>query len=223
MSKFAEETVLITGANRGLGLALALEFSHTHRVIAHARRWLPSFPLMDEWVLVEGDLREQSTIDELERVSMAWDLNILVNNAGKYLAAPMGKFSTADVRELMEVNLLVPIQLTMGLWPIISRNGGVIVNINSWAGKNGSRNETVYSATKHGLRGFSRSLQFDATRDNVRVLDVFLGALSTAFKGGEDKLSISPTDAAGIIHQLVCYGAESMDMREVDLGRRRYS
>jgi short-subunit dehydrogenase len=99
----------------------------------------------------------------------------------------------------------------------------VIININSLAGKSDSPGEAVYAASKHGLRGFSSCLQYDATRDGVTVLDVYLGGMQTDMTKGREgwgKL-INPAKAADVIYSL---GRKVSTLRitEAEIRRRRY-
>ena len=99
----------------------------------------------------------------------------------------------------------------------------MIVNISSSAGKYPSDGECAYCASKHGLRGFARSFQFETNRHNIRIVDIYLGAMKTGMV--KDRLDsekfIQTSDAAELILQ-VSKDYPSMRINEIDIGRRNY-
>jgi short-subunit dehydrogenase len=229
------KTVLITGANRGLGKALAECFSYNHRriprsieykLILNARkfdlnksRWFNFLSSGCAYDFVDGDLLHSDTISKLA----ANDVDILINNAGVRFAKPFSELSEDEIRETIDTNLMAPILLTKALWTALKKNKGLVVNINSLAGKTGGNGETAYCASKHGLAGFSSALQFDATKDGIRVIDVFVGAMQTNMtkeRKDYEKL-IYPKDVAETIYSL-CKDYASMRITEININRRRY-
>lgn len=223
------KTVLITGASRGLGKALVEIFTsknhnflgpdNDYRLILHCKESELPKPMGIECDVVKGDLILDDTISSLAE----YDIDILINNAGIYINKPFAETTEDDFREIIDINLLTPILLTKALWPTLKKNSGLVININSMAGKQGGQGETAYCASKHGLRGFSSALQFDATRDGIRIIDVFLGAMQTDMAKGRknfDKL-ISPSEIAKVIFNL-CENYQSLRVTEIDINRRKY-
>jgi NAD(P)-dependent dehydrogenase (short-subunit alcohol dehydrogenase family) len=216
-------TALITGAGRGLGRELARVF---HAAGFRLLLSTHSTPITDysDAVVVYGDLADAHVIDELSSRAVEMGVSALVNNAGVYVSGPTANISEKTVRHLIEVNLVVPMLLTQRLWSTLAKNRGVVLNINSVAGKVGGRGEAAYSASKHGLRGFSGALQFDATRDGVRVFDVYLGGMRTDMARARADVSkfIDPREAADVLVTLALCGYDSMRVTEVELVRRNY-
>ncbi len=225
-------TVLITGASKGLGRELALAFAAAgHGVIIHGRdeedllqvrRDVTASGVSCE--IVRGDLGEEGTLDLLERAADAGGVEILVNNAGIYWNESLAAITSASLRRVLEGNLVAPILVTQRLLPIFKRRGsGLVVTINSLAGLQGSDGEAAYCASKHGLRGFTRSFRFEALRDQILVLDVYVGAMNTEMVAArkDPEKCIQPAEAADLIVGL-CKGHPSMRLDEVHLGRRRY-
>ena len=174
--------------------------------------------------VVAGDITSEKTIRKLSDMAEKRDLKILINNAGIYLKKPFADMSLDAFRTIMEVNLFAPVCLTRAIFPLFQRRGsGAIVNINSLAGKNGSDGESAYCASKHGLRGFTGSLQFDATKNGIRVIDIYLGAMNTGMVEGRKnpEKCIQPSEAAEFIFG-VCKEYRSMRINEVELNRRLY-
>jgi len=216
------KTALITGSNRGLGLALAQEFAFAgHRLILHCRKGYGAFK-GPSGLVVEGDLREQATIDRLALAASEFDLDVLVNNAGVYLDRPLLDIAPEEVREIVEVNLLAPMFLTMAVWPVFARKGsGLVININSLASRAGRAGESVYAASKAGLKGFSQTLKREATRLGIQVMDVCLGAMRTPMMERRPHFDemIDPSEVAGIIVRF-CDGYKTMDVTNIDICRK---
>lgn len=217
------KTVLITGANRGLGLELAQAFADSgHNLILHCRKdgvfLRLRFPAAK---VVMGDLRSPSLLQELSFID---DLDILINNAGVRLADKIDNIPVERIREMLDVNLVVPMILTRMLWPALVSRKGMIINIGSLAGQSGGPGESIYAASKAGLAAFSETLQFDATMAGVRVINVNLGAMRTdmtADRRDRDKF-IDPTEAARFIVNVCKKEQSSIRVSSYELKRGLY-
>jgi len=226
------KAVLITGSSNGLGKEIALVFAeHGWNIILHGRNEDRLDEVYGKIVrknvgcnVIKGDIALPETINSLYEVAKKKEIDILINNAGVYCKGLIVDIKPEKIKRVLEVNLLAPILLIRELLPIFQRKrSGLIVNVNSMAGKSGAQGETVYSASKHGLRGFSTSLQFEATEDSIRVLDVYSGAIQTDMTTGRadpEKL-IKPEEAADCIFRL-CKEYSSLRITEIDLFRRKY-
>jgi uncharacterized protein len=218
-------SVLVTGGTSGLGLALTERFlAHGHHVYAVGRterRWPRPAP-----TFVRHDLRELSAIGRLVTLVKRRKIDCLVSNAGTYSAEGVA-VSDAGARDLLTTNLLAPVLLLKNVYKLFrERGGGTIVCINSIAGLEPNYNEAVYCASKHGLRGFTRSLQIAASRDNVRILDYYLGALRTRMTARRPnaEMLMEPADvAARIVSDVTAAGsyvATSQELRRTRIGSR---
>ncbi len=223
------KTVLITGSSKGLGRSLALIFARNkYSVIIHGRDE-PALKEVEqgvgEWFVkcevVIGDLSSQKTLDNLWEVAADNEIDVLINNAAIHAHKPFGEMSEKEMRRIIEINLIVPIELTMKLYPLMrQRKSGVIININSMAATVANELEAAYVASKHGLRGFARSLRYEATRHGVRIVSVYLGAMRTgmtSYRTDWDRL-IAPDDAAAIIFN-ISQDYKSVQIDEIDLRR----
>ena len=111
-------------------------------------------------------------------------IDILVNNAGLGWAGPLGEVTTADITELMAVNLAAPMELTRLLVPGMAQRGrGRVAFVSSIAGVTGVRGEAVYAATKAGLSTFAESLAYEVRDHGVRVCVIVPGVIDTPFFG----------------------------------------
>jgi short-subunit dehydrogenase len=85
------------------------------------------------------------------------------------------------------VNLVAPVLLLKEAYEVFKNQGaGVIVAINSVAGLSPNFKEAVYSASKHGLKGFIGSLQAEAYKYNIKVMEYYLGAMQTPMTAMRD-------------------------------------
>ncbi|KAF0146408.1 MAG: 3-oxoacyl-acyl-carrier protein reductase [Nitrospirae bacterium] len=226
------KTVLITGASRGLGRSLSLAIAKAgHNVVIHGRDEKRLYALKGEIAkynvaceIVSGDIVEGQTIQKLTDCANRHEVDVLINNAGDYLGKSVSEMSISEFRKIIEVNLIAPVILTKKIFELFKkRKFGLIVNINSLAGKNFSDLEAAYSAGKHGLRGFMGSFQFEALRANVLIINIYSGAMSTDMSAGRkdhDKF-IDPDEMADVICKMLD-GARTMRIGELDILRRIY-
>ena len=107
-------------------------------------------------------------------------INVLINNVGIYKKEPLLDTTREDIELTFKTNLLAPIFLTqLAVSHFKELGGGLVVNINSLAGKSGSPGESIYSASKFGLRGFSNAIRYEVRDFGVYILDVYLGGMKT--------------------------------------------
>ena len=174
--------------------------------------------------IVNGELLEIETIEKLKILSETKGIEILINNAGTYLKKPFINTSISDFKKVIETNFMATVFLIHAIFPLMKeKKSGVIININSIAGKIGSDGESAYCASKHALRGFSNSIQFDANKYGIRIIDVFLGAMQTrmAVNRKDYNKLIEPSEAAKMIFQ-ICNDYKSLRVSEIDLMRTNY-
>lgn len=166
----SETTVLLTGANGGLGEPIALALARRR-----VRLGLVAYPgaglgrvkeeveaLGSQATTVQFDLRNREELPELV-AAVTRDLgpvDILINNAGVEYTSTYHDLSEAAIRDTLLVNLEAPMMLTRLLLPgMMDRKRGHIVNISSLAGMARPAYQEPYSATKAGLLGFTGSLR----------------------------------------------------------------
>lgn len=226
------KTVLITGSSKGLGRSLAFVFAENKfNIILHGRdeqgledvkkRVLENNVDCD---VIKGDITSEKTINRLFNAANKKNLDVLINNAGIYICKSFQNMSPEEFKRIIAVNLVAPVQLIMRIYPIfLKKKSGVIININSVAGKNPNEMEAAYCASKYGLRGFTRSFQLEATKNHVQLFSVYLGAMNTAMtKDRIDHQKLIQTDEAADLIFKICRDYQSLKINEIDLGRKRY-
>lgn len=188
-SHFQGKNVLITGGSSGIGRALAHAFAREGaRTILTARSQDALERVVNEVspaeaVAIPADLRDPESIARLcEQARQRFtNLDILVNNAGVGLYAASFESPPEQVRQLFDLNLLAPIELTRLLLPAIPA-GGTVVNVSSIAGKVPLPWLGLYSASKYALNAFSDSLRMELDGTGVGVLCVCPGFVDTPFR-----------------------------------------
>lgn len=217
-----KKTVLITGASRGLGKELAKVFAENGYDLILACRQSVTLHENGHPVFT-GDLSHPKTISHLAEAAKNYDIDILINNAAIYVNKPFDEITGDEIQKVIDINLVAPMKLTKFVWPVLAKKSGMIVNINSTAGQSGANGESAYCASKFGLRGFSEALQFDGTKDNVRILNVNVGAMKTNMTKGRDDWYnfIDPKEAAETIFKACC-NRQSLRVSEINILRSQY-
>lgn len=167
-------TVLITGASRGIGAALAaLLTARGDRVLALVR---------DPATAPEGT--EPVTADLADPAVLAHalpaidHLDALVHCAGVASAGPVADFTVADWQRELNINLVAPAELTRTLLPALRAARGQVVFVNSGVGLAAGPMWSVYGASKHGLKALADALRAEET-GVVRVSTVYPGVTDT--------------------------------------------
>ena len=177
--------VLITGASRGIGAALADEFAAAGARLALVARG--SERLRDLASLLNAssyavDLTDPNQVPGLiGRVEAdGGPIDVLVNNAGVETVGEFVQQSWADVESLYRLNLLTPVELCHQVLPgMLDRRSGHLVNMSSLAGVTAFPGMAAYSSSKAGLTHFTAGLRADLRGRSVKTTVVELGPVAT--------------------------------------------
>jgi uncharacterized protein len=175
-------TALVTGANGGIGQAIARALGRRGaRVIVSGRRAdaLEGIAREIGARVIVADLAKRDDVTRL--ADEAGDVDVLVANAALPASGPLLSFTDEEIERALDVNLRAPIVLARRLAPgMVARRRGHIVLISSIGGKVASVGTSIYSATKFGLRGFGLALREDLRESGVGVTGVFPGFIRDA-------------------------------------------
>lgn len=184
------KVAIVTGASSGIGLAVAKQMVGRGMRVALVARTKEK---LDAIARELGSERAASfPIDVKDRVLMEalparvaerfGRLDVVVNNAGVNHRGAVTERTGAELAEILETNLVAPVLLTRAALPHLTR-GGVVVNVASLAGKVPLPHEATYSASKWGLRAFSRALDAELAERGIHVSSVNPGPVDTGFFG----------------------------------------
>jgi 3-oxoacyl-[acyl-carrier protein] reductase len=121
------------------------------------------------------------------------EIDLLVNNAGRLIARPFAELTLEDWDTVMGTNVRSLYLVTRAVLPAMRRRRrGTIVNVASLAGRNGFPGGTAYTASKHAVLGFARSLLLEVRRENIRVITICPGSVDTALLHDQPMLKSDP-------------------------------
>ncbi len=198
MSHIEGKSAVVTGATRGIGLAIAQALlERDGRVFICARNEheieKKIAALKEEHgERVQGatcDVRRYEDVRSLfGKVSDAFgNLDILINNAGIGSHGPVEQTSPDQWNATIETNLSGVFYCCHEALPLMKGSGGYIINIGSLAGKNAIPGMAAYCASKFGLIGFSEALMQEVRYDHIRVSYVMPGSVNTNFGRGREE------------------------------------
>ncbi|PWJ27072.1 3alpha(or 20beta)-hydroxysteroid dehydrogenase [Branchiibius hedensis] len=200
----AGKTALVTGAAHGQGAAEAALFASLgatviatdllHAEVADvARRLGPSVTGLAH------DTASRSSWDDVvaATVEVHGHLDVLVNNAGVYRTGEFLPWLEADLRHVLDVNLIGPLLGVQAVVPVMPP-GGSIINIASISALRGHPGAVPYAASKWGLRGATRSLAGELAPRQIRVNCVCPGSVDTPMtQNSTADLSLLPVPRKG--------------------------
>jgi len=181
---------IVTGASSGIGLSVAEKLVAEGAKVALVARTAAKLEEVaarlgaDEAAAFPCDVTDFAKLAELPRraIDRFGRLDILVNNAGLNHRGSIFAHSAAQLADVITTNLTAPIFLTRACAEHL-RAGGTVVNVASLAGMIPVEHEAAYSASKAGLRAFTRSLAGDLAERGVRACSVCPGPVDTNFFG----------------------------------------
>ena len=171
------KTVIITGANKGLGLASSRLLSKKYNIIGIARKKIDNFP----GTFIACDLSNEAEINELcEFIKKKYKkIYGIVNNAGASYGQSVKNFDLKTFDKSINLNLRAAIHLSKEFVDqMIKNKEGRIINIASRAAL-GRENRTSYSAAKSGLYGFTRTWALELAKYKITVNTISPGPILT--------------------------------------------
>jgi 3-oxoacyl-[acyl-carrier protein] reductase len=223
-----KKTAIITGSSRGIGKETAIILaknkavnvvvcSRTDREINSVVEGIKKLTGNSSVLGIKCDVSIPSQVNSLIELTIdkfgSESMDILVNNAGVAFNKKLIDTSEEEWNQTINTNLKGAFLFAKAVVPyMISNRSGVIINVNSGAGKVGFSNLSAYCASKFGLLGLAESLALEVgTYGNIRVMTVFLGQVATKmwqefdysyYEKNKSKM-LSPQDVAEKIVEMI--------------------
>ena len=183
-----QKKILITGASKGLGMAISKKLCEDYALILHASKpesFTTAIPNSEQLCADFNDSEQLAEFCKRLKKDHGDSLYGVINNAGVTFDKPLNYQPDREIDAMINVNLKAPIMICKTAMKIFSlTQQGVIINISSVIGETGNAFQSVYSATKAGLTALSRSLAQEAAElsqeHTIRVLSVSPGFIDTA-------------------------------------------
>lgn len=202
------KTIVVTGATGGVGTAIVNLFLKKGWNVVALSKTRAKLDLLQERVasdnlsIIEVDIKD---VYKVKRVfSRIKDIDILVNNASIFTSKPFSECSTTEINDILDTNLKGAMFCT--LKAVKKMNKGRVINIGSVSGLHGIKNQSIYSASKHGIMGFTESISQEY--ENILFTTICPGGIDTPlwnesnpYLGDKSKL-LKPEDIASLVEYI---------------------
>ena len=188
-------TALVTGANRGIGRAFALELVRRGATTVYAADTDTDTVTGEGLVPLVLDVTDDAQV--LAAAEQLDDVDVVVNNAGVgTIGTPTGA-SFGDARREIEVNYLGLLRVSAAFAPVLAGNGGgAFVNMLSTASWRASTMLSTYSASKAAAWSITNALRLELEAHATQVVGVHVGFVATDFTAGLDVPKVSTEEVA---------------------------
>lgn len=171
----SEGQIVVTGASKGIGLAIAEELARRgFRVVSLSRSGGGVGTSMI------CDMTDEDAVREAFRqIASAGPVIGLVNNAGIHIGGSIATLSTADFNKTMALNATAVMVAAREAYPFLKEHRGTIVNIGSFFDKLGVPDNLAYCASKAAVASMTRCMAVEWARDGIKVMNVAPGYIET--------------------------------------------
>ncbi|AKK10600.1 SDR family oxidoreductase [Corynebacterium uterequi] len=178
------KTILVTGASRGIGRAIAEELGRDYRILvgsttpAGADEVVAQLPNAEAFV---ADLTDEHAVARAVAdtgLDKEGSLDAVVHSAGVLERRPIEQLTMADWRASFAINVFAVAELTRLLLPALRSTRGTVVTINSGSGLHSGVGQAIYAGTKHALVAFTDALR-EEELGRIRVTSVHPGRVDT--------------------------------------------
>lgn len=218
MSQNEKPVALVTGATGGIGGEIARHLATDHRVLAVGRN-AGALARLSQTPGVEGVSLDLSDLPSMEAyIATLPRLDVIVHSAAISDRFRVDEADAAEWRRQLDINVVVPAEITRFALPQLRASKGQVVFINSGAGLRSYPTHTLYSATKFALKALADGLRGEEREHGVRVATVHPGPTDTPMLAGdlrkadreyESEKYIRPESIAATVRLVVDAGADA--------------
>lgn len=178
------KNVLITGASSGIGKAVATRL-HTEGYKVYGTSRKPEKATDLPFEMLQLDVTDQNSVQRCIEIFLEKEkqIDVLINNAGFAHLGFSEEVSEAEAQKQMNTNFWGYVRMSRAVLPQMRRQGGgTILQVSSLAGSIGVPMQVFYSASKHAVDGFSKSLRMEAANFGVHVVLLKPGFINTGME-----------------------------------------
>ena len=208
-----KKTVMVTGANKGVGLYVCKRLLDLGFSVFGLSRSTDNLEKINSKLFnfYKLDICEVKEIQNvLSKITKHHDIDVLINNAAIFESSQLASQSISSIEKIIDTNIKGTILISKLIIPqMLSNNSGKIINISSVSGIHGIENQAVYSATKHALTGFAESLNYEIIPKGVQMINLCPGGINTSlwnsnnpYAGDVTKLLV-PKDICDVIEFII--------------------
>lgn len=192
-----KKVILVTGASSGIGLACANALQAKGYIVYGSARNLNRIQSVS-FKPIELDVTNDASVNNaLSNIIQAeGKLDVLVNNAGNGIAGAAYAMTVDNAKKQFEVNFFGVVRMCSAVLPgMIENKKGLIVNMSSLAGLFGLPYQSMYSASKYAIEGYSQSLRMELRNTGIKVVVINPGDFKTGFTQSREKLPFTITNS----------------------------
>jgi NADP-dependent 3-hydroxy acid dehydrogenase YdfG len=185
------KVAVVVGASSGLGKEVTEQLHLEGVSVIALARTIDKTKLNSEITKIPLNIRDLDSIDKAfnEIDKQTTKIDFLINCAGRGLVKEFENITREEIMDVFGINLKGNIYIAQEVYKrMLPKKTGHIINVNSTSGLKARADETIYCASKWGLRGFTESLRLAAVPHKIKVTGIFPGGMQTNFwKDGEPR------------------------------------
>jgi len=184
-----KKVILVTGASSGIGLVCATALESKGHIVYGSSRNLKNIKSVT-FKPIELDVTNDASVNNAINtiIKAEGKLDVLVNNAGNGVAGPAYTMPVESAKKQFDVNFFGVVRMCSAALPsMISTNVGLIINISSLAGLFGLPYQSMYSASKYAIEGYSQSLRMELRNTKIKIVIINPGDFKSAFSQNREK------------------------------------